>query len=393
MNKRALFSWRRSTGAAFLLVLAVVLTACGPTHTEPRWASLRAVNETGQVILAFGDRLTLVNAVDGKPASLLDADGEVRVDENGNARLWEVVSPDSQQTRFYNAPIFLDEDTMLANSYDRRLLEVDVPAARADGQIVNVDDVQHMVSGLVSDGERVYVGLSEHDLLAYNLGTLDLAWRVTTEYGVWAEPVIVDGTVYFSSLDHFLYAVDAETGELRWKTDLQGAITGSPVYQDGHLYVGSFARKVFDVSAETGEILAEAPTSDWVWSAPAISEDRLYAADVSGSVYAFDISDGLTQDWAQRVSQRSITPSPLVAGEYIVVGSRDQNVYWLNQSDGAVVDTRQVAGEVLANLVLLEPAETNELTEPLVIVSTSAMNELLVAFTLESGQRQWVYGR
>jgi len=43
--------------------------------------------------------------------------------------------------------------------------------------------------------------------------------------------------------------------------------------------------------------------------------------------------------------------------------------------------------------LLIEPGEDSNVSEPLVIVSTSAPQELLVAFTLERGQRVWAYGR
>ena len=382
---------RRGSFIVALLALAVLLvSACGPTHIDPRWSSISVVNED-QIMLAFGDRLTLVNAVDGKPVALLDADGNVRLDEQGNARIWEVRGTEGGQTRFYNAPVILDADTLLAPSYDMKLLEVDVPVARLDAGGATFD--QQLVSSPLVTDEFVYQGLSDHDLVALHRDDFSEAWRVTTEHGIWSQPLLVDGVLYFASMDHSLYAVNAETGELRWKTDMSGAMTSTPVYADGHLYIGTFAKRIFDVLADTGEILGEIETADWVWGTPSLVDGTLYVADVGGNVYAFSTGDGLTQQWAAKPATGAIGPSPLVTESAIIVGSRDQHVYWLDPENGEVIYTLQTAGEVMTDPILVLPTETNNLQEPLVVVSTTAQQELLVAFTLERGQRVWAYGR
>lgn len=384
---------RPGYGVAFLgLLLAVLVSACGPVHTDPRWASVSTVANGSQILLAFADRLTLVNAEDGKPVPLVDADGDIRLDEQGNPRVWEVRGTGNAQTRFYASPVFVDEDTLLAPSYDMQLVEVDFPVARIDGETATFD--QFLVASPVIDGDLVYIGLADHDLVALDVDELTEVWRVPTGHGVWAEPLVVEDMLYFTSMDHFLYAVDKASGELLWKTDLQGSATSKPVYQDGHLYVGSFAHKVFDIDAETGDILGEFSTSEWVWNAPTLVDNTLYVADLGGMVYAVNVADSeMSEVWQTEVSQLALPPSPLVTEDFVIVGSRDRNVYWLDREDGSVVETRQVAGEVLSNLVLIEPSDDVQIDQPLVVVNTSAPEELLVAFTLDDAQRVWAYKR
>jgi outer membrane protein assembly factor BamB len=377
----------RLIGVAALALLA--MTACGPTHTDPRWASISKIAGGQQILLAFGDRLSLIDTADGKPVELTDSNGDVRLDDQGNARVWEVKGT-SGQTRFYTSPVILDPETLLTSSYDNHLYEVDFPVARLDGDSAAFD--QHIVAAPVVDGDMVYQGLGDRDFVALNLDGLSEVWRVPTSYGIWAEPLIVGDTLYFTSLDHNLYAVDKATGEVKWKTDLQGAITSTPVYQDGHLYVGSFARKLFDVDADTGAINAEFPVSEWIWNAPALVDGTLYAGDLSGKVYSIN-PGSMTANWETQAATKGIGPTPLVTENFVIVGSRDHNLYWLNRETGEVTDSKALAGEVLANLLLVEPGEGVDIPEPLVIVSTAAPQELLVAFTLDRGQRVWAYGR
>jgi outer membrane protein assembly factor BamB len=345
------------------VLLVVLLAACGPVHVDPRWSSIRQLPE-----------------------------GNVRLDDQGNPRQWDARATDNQQTRFYSNPILLDDDTLLVASWDKRMVEVDIPGARVEPGGAVLD--QHIAAPPTLDENMVYVGLADHDLVGMQRdgATLTPIWRIPTRYGVWAQPVVEGEIVYFTSMDHNLYAADKTSGEVLWTANLEGASTSQPLVADGVIYVGSFAKKVIAFAADSGEKLAEFGTNDWVWSQPALVDDTLYVSDMSGMVYAL-AADGLEQVWQTQVSNRSIAQTPLVTDEYVIVGSRDHNVYWLNRPDGTVANTRQVAGEVLSDILLIEPSEQVNIPEPLVVVSTSALQELLVAFTLDNGERQWVYGR
>jgi outer membrane protein assembly factor BamB len=204
----------------------------------------------------------------------------------------------------------------------------------------------------------------------------------------------VDDTLFVTSLDHHLYALDPETGGVRWQLDLEGAVSSTPIYNDGFLYVGSFARKLFKISID-GEIVAQFDTHDWIWGEPTYLDGILYAADLAGYVYALeDNGDSFTAVWEPRkVANGAIRATPLVTGDTIILGSRDRNTYWINRETGVELFHREMVGEVLADLLLLEPSETLNIPEPMVIVGTMANEELLVAFSLGEGQRLWRYGR
>jgi outer membrane protein assembly factor BamB len=377
-------------GAAILAV--VLVSACVPVRQEASWPALSVIGEEQNIVVAYWDRVVMINPEDGAPVRLRDADGEVRVDENGNARLWDFRGQEGTPSQFYATPALVGDDTLLIPSYTHRLFEVGLDTARADRDVDGDELLGQAVSNPVLANDLLYLGYSERDLVALNAADRTEAWRVPTNQGVWSQPLIVDEVLYFTSLDHNLYAVNPTTGTELWKLNLEGAAPEAPIYHNGSLYVGSFARKLFKISTD-GEILAEFTTRDWVWSAPTIVDDVLYAGDMGGSVYALDISgDGFEQIWQMQVAGRAIRTSPLVAGDYVIVGSRDQKVYWLNRADGSTFFSRDVAGEVLSNMLLIEPSETVDIAEPLVIVGTPTHSEVLVAFTLQNGERAWFYG-
>lgn len=374
-----------------MLLIIVTAGACGPAPLGVSWPAVSKVGDEQNILLAFNNQVDLIDPVDGKPIKLLNEDGQVRVDEAGNPRIWKLTGGEAP-SQFYSSPMLVDEDTMLVAAYDKKLFEVDLPSSRVENPSGVATD-GHNVSGITPGNDLFYLGFTERNLVALNRSDFSKAWTFETEHGVWDRPLLVDDTLYFTSLDHNLYAVDAESGDLRWKLDLNGAATSAPLFANDHLYIGGFAKKVYEISTD-GKIVNEYATDDWIWSTPIIVDDVLYTADVSGSVYALNVNDGFSLRWkAAQVSTRAIRPTPLVYDDYVIVVSRDHRVYWLNREDGSVISdwTRELQGEILTDILLIEPDEERGIDEPLVVVGTTVPQELLVAFTLERGERQWTY--
>jgi outer membrane protein assembly factor BamB len=378
-----------TVGALLLLLMA----ACVPQPIDTNWAHLSVIN--GQIVMPFHDRLALINPTNGQAAELRDAQGQVRRDDQGNPRTWQVTNPGGTcaptgPNCFYATPIQLDEDTLLAASYNKKLYEVDVEAARIDDTNGWTVD-GHIVGNPITYNDMLIVPLGEQDVVALNLETQETVWRFDTERGVWAQPLLVENTLYVSSMDHNLYAINADTGAELWRLALDGAVASTPLFHDGLLYIGSFGGKVYQINPN-GEITAQFDgITEWVWGTPVIDDNILYTADTGGNVYALEIGSGsFTQLWARKVAERAIRATPLIVGDRLVVGSRDSNLYWINRSDGTEVYRRPLQGEMLADPLLLEPSETVDIDEPLIIVSTMARNRAVIAYTLENVER-WAF--
>ena len=94
------------------------------------------------------------------------------------------------------------------------------------------------------------------------------------------------------------------------------------------------------------------------------------------------------------MAERGIRAGPLVYGERVVVASRDGKVYWLDRRDGQLLNAREIDGrpELLGDMMLLEPSETLDIDEPLLLVSSVHEGRLLIAFGID-GRQTWVYPR
>lgn len=423
---------RRGTLGA-LVFLALMTAGCVGGLPDASWGQVAMIGSPAKIMLAFGDRVVMIDPLNGavvnqnesraltvavaseaasaapeataEPAAQAEAEltpeagtpapePTVAANEQGVIPPWEIRSVDNTHLNFYVAPIVYDSQTLIATAYQGQISEVRLATGtRLSTRLID----GHVVDMPLVDGNRMYVPISEGNLEAYSrrsTGSWERIWIFETSRGVWARPLLVDGVLYVTSLDHNLYALNADTGELLWTLDLGGAVTSTPVLHQGALYVGSFARKIFQVSPD-GRILNEFVTTDWIWDSPSIVDGVLYAADASGYVYALRVdSDGFRPVWEPRqVATRAIRATPLVAGDRLIVGSRDHFVYWLDAASGEEILKREVRGEVLADLILLEPGESLRIPEPLVLVSTMAHDQMLVAYTLNDGIARWSYGR
>jgi outer membrane protein assembly factor BamB len=375
--------------AALLLVLAVA-TGCVGTRIGVSWPSLRTIGDAQQILVSYNEMILKIDPRTGSLAELTDSAGQTRFDpETGQPRLWRVDGRQIENAQFFSAPIEYTDNRLLVASAALRLLLVDDTAARVENPSgLPLGGV--VVADVTFDDERVYVPLSEQGVQAFDLETLEQVWMVSTgNSGVWSKPIVADGVVYFSSMNHNVYAVDAATGETLWSYNLGGAAAGSPTLYEGHLYAGSFARKLVKLDL-SGALMGELEMDNWVWSAPTANDGKLYVTDLGGSVYAID-AESFSIDWQVKGSGGGIRAAPLVTDEYVIVGSRTGLVEWLNRSNGNEVFERNVESEILSELLLIEPSETLNLPEPLVIVSTVNPARLLIAYTVNQGGQQWVY--
>lgn len=383
---------RRFRVLGVVSLLALVAASCVSLPLEKSWPQVSLIGDPQHILFTFNDRVAIIDPTDGTLQELRGPEGEVRVDEQGNPRVWLLEGADASAS-FYSDPVRAREETLLIAAYENRLYRVDLPTARITNPEGIVLDGKVVTDLLLTD-DLLYIAYNEHGIQARDAEDPAVeVWSFETERGVWSPPLLLPDSevLIVPSMDHHLYALNAETGAELWQLDLGGAVASTPVLYENHLYVGSFASKVFKITLD-GEIVAEYDTNDWIWGAPTIEDGVLYVADMIGYVYALGLDDGFNLIWSRKVAERGIRPSPLVTEDAVIVGSRDHHVYWLSRETGEVLITREMAGEVLSELLLLEPSETLNIRTPLVIVSTIARNELLVAFTLDNGERRWVYG-
>jgi outer membrane protein assembly factor BamB len=398
---------RRFQHLALLLGLPLfVLLMVGCTgQLGVAWAGLTVLDETTQIVYAHEDTLVIIDVADqGTVLALRDEEGNRIVDSEGNAAEWRVRGRDLDNidnAQFFASPLQLTDNVLLVPVSDGSLVEFDLTTATPISiASAPVQERGNVVTNPLQVGEVVLLGLQER-LLALDAETLQERWSVATEHAVWSQPTVADGNAYFVSLDHNMYAVVIESGELLWRLDLGGAAAGTPAYnpETNQLYIGTFSNEILAVDAAEGAIVNTFETTEWVWGSPVLIEEdaglMLYTADLGGTVYKLEANTLSLGEvgWQIQAAEGAIRTTPVVFNESVVVGSRDQNVYWLDRETGEVEETRSLDGEVLSEILYFSAEAFDDLEQDMVVVSTLSNRDALVGFEAETAERIWTFRR
>ncbi len=251
-------------------------------------------------------------------------------------------------------------------------------ADRYVGEATQVEDV-------------AYVPTSDFAVLAVNANTGALIWRFEATGAVWSQPVYYEGTVYATSLGKSVYALNAETGEALWQTDLAGAMSAAPLLNPdaGLLYAANYDNKLHALDMATGAEKWAVEAADWIWSAPALDNGRLYYADNDGFVYAVDALDGspLWEKPAQVAGP--VQASPVYAGGRLYIASTGDpkegtGLLVALDADTGLQQWQQTTDSALFTTPVI-------IDHTIVVALGQSAGDLLVAYDLESGNRQWSY--
>ena len=158
------------------------------------------------------------------------------------------------------------------------------------GEIVwEIDTPGQMDHSFAIAGDFVYMGLSDHRLLALDRKTGETRWEFRAEFPITSSPVVADGMVYFGSSDRYVYSLDAATGKEIWKHKLKGALHSSPTISGGNLIATDSGGNLNLLSARTGQSRFRFRTAASASDAPAVAGGLAYFPS-GGRLFAVDTS-------------------------------------------------------------------------------------------------------
>ena len=153
------------------------------------------------------------------------------------------------------------------------------------------------------------------------VGQLGLAWfkDMNTNRALEATPIVVDGTMYFTSTWSKVYAVDARTGETKWMYDPKvpgewarraccDVVNRGVAVYNGRVYVGTLDGRLVALDAATGGVVWDVDTLIdrtrfyTITGAPRVANGKVFIGNggaefgVRGYVTAYDAETG-DQAW------------------------------------------------------------------------------------------------
>jgi outer membrane protein assembly factor BamB len=344
--------------AVLLLLLGIVLSACGSTPVAQNWPGLTLADDTLYVISGTPQRVYMLDAETGMQKGTY-------------------MPPIEDPGTVWWSPVTVEGDLAFAGFAESQAAAAALFAFEpASGQTLwNIPAEGLIVPAPVYADGVVYFGSDEGKLYAVSVETRSIrpGWPFQTDSAIWASPLVVNGRVYLPSMDHYLYCLDADTGELLWKTQLGGAMAASPTLdaETGILYVGAFDGKVYAVDAETGDVVRgfDFQAENWIWSKPLLADGQLFVTSLDGKLYALDPASGaVISPYPYNSADLSgkddtVRADPIQVGERVVVAAQSGRViavqnaqqqwYWPSGTPNAEILTTPVLGEGIVYSVLM----------------------------------------
>ncbi len=225
-------------------------------------------------------------------------------------------------------------------------------------------------AGIVSDGEHLYVGSADGQILAVNPSaraagepfpsTEEWAYPVTTlvrgTFGcgtsevastLYATPVLTDGHICVGTYDGKVLMLDPDArlagmsfpqlraGEWMYPRtdDSIGPIVGDPtVYEDKVFVASSVSDRgrthgvVYALDRAYGDELWVSEHLDGkLWVTPAVSDGVVYVSTFDGHVYSLDAATGETLPWSYE-GEFGFVSSPVIVGNILYVGTFNRSL-------------------------------------------------------------------
>ncbi|MCC7421030.1 MAG: PQQ-binding-like beta-propeller repeat protein [Planctomycetaceae bacterium] len=148
-------------------------------------------------------------------------------------------------------------------------------------------------------GDALRSGNAPHAEIAPRLG---LVGTVPLTDGIYASPVVADGTVYVVDGSGVVFAIDAATLDVRWKFATRGGPgncnnVSAPAVAGKYLHLGTMAGYYYVLDRANGELVREIDCREPIFSSPVVGEKRVYFATLGAQVYAVEPDGTVAWTW------------------------------------------------------------------------------------------------
>lgn len=206
-----------------------------------------------------------------------------------------------------------------------------------------------------ANNNLVYVGLTNHKMLALDQDTGEPVWEFKAHLPIAAAALVADGIAYVTSAGNIIYALDAQTGEQLWRHKIKGNVKTTPALRDGRLYVADDEGNLYFIDADKGRRRFRYITAGSASGPPVATEGLVYFPS-GGSLYAIDtgvkgmpglywIKRAWFQLWiwqvpgvptppAQRGEHWRFAPEERASQGVIAAPAVAEGVYYLGDGDG-----------------------------------------------------------
>jgi len=176
------------------------------------------------------------------------------------------------------------------------------------------------------DQERVYIGSMDHSVYAIDRQTREQVWSSSVGAAIPGDVTVANGLVLAGGVDSRLHVLDAETGAILWQTErLDGWIWGQPLVIEDSVYFTSLKGTLYGYSLSNRQPLWPAIALEGSLRAGlTLYDGRAVVGTDDQRVYLVDLAAGqaeLLYGGAASERRGPILSAPVVVDDLIFVGS------------------------------------------------------------------------
>jgi outer membrane protein assembly factor BamB len=193
----------------------------------------------------------------------------------------------------------------------------------------------------------VYVGCTDGSFHAVRASDGTEVWTWKGPHPIYGQALLVEDSLCFVDDATDLVSLAAKDGALRWRAPLHdddfdeapppknetfNHRTSVPLFSEGEVFVGSTDGGIYVIEHATGKKLWRHDAGARIYAGLAmLGRERLIAACYDGTLVVLDCRT--FQEIARTKLAGPIVSAPVVAGDTVVVGSRDYMLYGLKLAD------------------------------------------------------------
>jgi outer membrane protein assembly factor BamB len=210
---------------------------------------------------------------------------------------------------------------------------------------------------LILDG-KVYIGNLEGILYAIDLKSGSKVWEYTTENQIigsvnWYRS---GNTTYLlvGSYDYYLHCVDAKTGKSLWKLESDNYINGAAAINNGMAIFGGCDGFLHLVDIASGKEPKKINVATYVAASVAVEGNKAWVGDYDGRFSQVDLDkEAILWYWQDPKVKLPFLASPSLAGNFVINGSHDKNIYCFDKNSGKKIWNFNTGNRVEASPVVV----------------------------------------
>lgn len=205
---------------------------------------------------------------------------------------------------------------------------------------------------------------------------LQVLWKFETKESVESSAAIVNGVVYVGSFDEHLYAIELATGKEKWRHKM-GPVKAPVSVRDGRIYIGDADGVFHCLDGATGKSLWTHKTEGEINSGANFAGEHIVVGSDDGNLYCLARNGTLV--W-KHTTQDRVNGSPAVTEARTFVAGCDSSLHVIDTAKGKEIKSIELGGPVGATAAVAGDH-----------VYVGTMSNQVVAVDWKKGEVAWTF--